>query len=496
MSQRELSFRGNAPSRPPAQGEPPARGGPQVLSVGELVRLAHQTLDARVGMVWVEGEVSNLRVGSAGHAFFTLKDDEAMLPVAMWRSTIERLRFRLQDGQSLRVCGRVGVFAKQGRFQMYAERAEPAGLGARMLELEQRKAKLAALGLFDAARKRTLPPWPRTVGVITSAHGAALHDILQVAARRCPTHFVLAAALVQGDEAPRSLHRALVRLGAWPGIEVIIIGRGGGSSEDLWAFNDERLAHAIAACPVPVVSAVGHEVDITICDLVADVRAATPSQAAELVVPDRAVVSRRLASLQRRLMPALMRAVLDARAGLEHAGVRLASTLRGRIARARARSRRTERALAMHHPRAAIARDRKALLAQTAVLRSLGAVLHRPARARLVADIARLHAAAAALLPERRARLGGLVERLLARGHRLSERPRLRLVRAAASLDALSPLAVLHRGYAIVTHTDGRVVADARAVSDGESIAIRLGRGTLTANVRTRDEGAEEPDGP
>lgn len=486
MNQRELSFRGNAP----------APRGPTVLSVGDLVRLAHQTLDSRIGVVWVEGEVSNLRVGSAGHAFFTLKDDEAMLPVAMWRSTIERLRFRLQDGQSLRVCGRVGVFAKQGRFQLYADRAEPAGLGARMLELEQRKEKLAALGLFDAARKRPLPAWPRTVGVITSAHGAALHDILQVAARRCPTHFVLAAALVQGDEAPRSLLRALVRLGAWPGIEVIIIGRGGGSSEDLWAFNDERLAHAIAACPVPVVSAVGHEVDVTICDLVADLRAATPSQAAELVVPDRAVISRRLAGLQRRLAPALMRAVLDARAGLEHANVRLASTLRGRIAQRRGRSRQLERVLGMHHPRAAIARDRKALGALVGVLRGHGAALHRPARAQLVAGVARLHAAAASLLPERRARLAALTERLLARGHRLSERPRLRLVRAAASLDALSPLAVLHRGYAIVTHTDGRVVADSRAVSDGETIAIRLGRGTLTAQVNARADGAEDPESP
>lgn len=443
--------------------------------------------------MWVEGEVSNLRVGAAGHAFFTLKDDEAMLPVAMWRSTIERLRFRLQDGQSLRVCGRVGVFAKQGRFQMYADRAEPAGLGARMLELEQRKAKLAAQGLFDAARKRKLPAWPRTVGVITSAHGAVLHDILQVAARRCPTHFVLAPALVQGDEAPRSLHRALVRLGAWPGIEVIIIGRGGGSSEDLWAFNDERLALAIAACPVPVVSAVGHEVDVTICDLVADVRASTPSQAAELVVPDRAVVARRLAGLQRRLLPALMRAVLDARASIEHATVRLASTLRGRIARARARGRRTERTLALHHPRAAIVRDRKALAALTATLVARGAALPRPARARLVAAIARLQAAGSELLPDRRARLAGLVERLVARGRRLGEPQRLRLVRAAASLDALSPLAVLHRGYAIVTTPDGRVVADAATVRDGEAIAIRLGRGTLRATVRGRDDETTDP---
>ncbi|MBC8067075.1 MAG: exodeoxyribonuclease VII large subunit, partial [Deltaproteobacteria bacterium] len=313
MGQTELSFR----------PQTPARSGPEVLSVGALVRMAHGALDARFGMVWVEGEVSNLRVGAAGHGFFTLKDDEAMLPVAMWRSSIERLRFRLQDGQHLRVCGRVGIFAKQGRFQMYAERAEPAGLGARMLELEQRKAKLAAEGLFAVARKRPLPRLPRTVGVITSAHGAVLHDILQVAERRCPMRFLLAHANVQGEDAPRSLVRALVRLQRRPEVEVIILGRGGGSAEDLWAFNDERLARAIAACRVPVVSAVGHEVDVTICDLVADVRAATPSQAAELVVPDHAALRSALEVRTGRLHRALQRHGLDRRARLEQGLLRL-----------------------------------------------------------------------------------------------------------------------------------------------------------------------------
>jgi exodeoxyribonuclease VII large subunit len=484
--QGELSFRPGAP----------ARSGPNVLSVGALVRLAHQTLDAKIGLVWVEGEVSNLRVGAAGHAFFTLKDDEAMLPVAMWRSTLERLRFRIQDGQSLRVAGRVGVFAKQGRFQMYADRAEPAGLGARMLELEQRKAKLAAMGLFEAARKRPLPPWPRTIGLVTSAHGAALHDILRVALRRCPTHFVLAAAVVQGDDAPRSLWRALTRLGAWPGIEVIIIGRGGGSTEDLWAFNDERLAHAIAACPVPVVSAVGHEVDVTICDLVADVRASTPSQAAELVVPDRRIAARRLDGLARRLGPAVLRHALDRRSRLEHASFRLSAATRTRAAGARAALVRAERALSAAHPRARIARDRRRLTVALARLVALGRARAHAGAARLAAATLRLREAIADLVPERRARLRGLTERLLARGHYLAQPPRLRLAHAAAALHALSPLAVLERGYAVVTTASGSVITDASGADVGETIHVRLRRGTLAAVVADRAHDPEDPTGP
>ncbi|MEX1364285.1 MAG: exodeoxyribonuclease VII large subunit, partial [Nannocystaceae bacterium] len=230
MAQTKLSFRAPGPARP------------TVWTVSQLVRGANRALEQRFAMLWVEGEVSNLKIAGSGHAFFTLKDEGAALPVAMWRSSVERLRFRLADGQVLRVMGRLGIFAKQGRFQMYAEQAEPAGLGALMLELQQRKERLAAEGLFEPGRKRPLPRWPGVIGVVTSAQGAAVHDIVEVARRRCPSHIVLAPAVVQGPEAPRSLARALTRLQRWPGVSVIIIGRGGGSVEDLWAFNDEQLA--------------------------------------------------------------------------------------------------------------------------------------------------------------------------------------------------------------------------------------------------------------
>ncbi|HET6583598.1 MAG TPA: exodeoxyribonuclease VII large subunit, partial [Nannocystaceae bacterium] len=369
----------------------------------------------------------------------------------------------------LRVCGRVGIFAKQDRFQMYADRAEPAGLGALMLELEQRKARLAAEGLFDPARKRALPAWPRTVGVVTSAHGAALHDILEVARRRCPMHVLLAPALVQGPEAPGSIIRALARLQQRAGIEVIIVGRGGGSIEDLWAFNDERLARAIAACRVPVVSAVGHEVDVTICDLVADERAATPSQAAELVVPDCRTWQVALRGATERLRRAMQRRTVDLGSRLDHSTLRLSALGRSLVVAPRRALQRNEHALALLHPRARVDRDRR----------------------RLAELLARLRTAAGKLVPSARTRLRQLSVRLTARGEAIPRHARLRLARAAGALDALSPLAVLQRGYVVVTDESGKVVTDASAVLVGDRIHARLRRGTLLATVTER---RDEPD--
>jgi exodeoxyribonuclease VII large subunit len=489
MSQTELSFR---PQQPP-------RSGPPTMTVAQLVRTAHAALDAKFGVVWVEGEVSNLRVGGGGHAYFTLKDDDAALPVAMWKSSVERLRFRLADGQKLRVCGRVGIFAKQGRFQLYADRAEPAGLGALMLELEQRKQRLAAEGLFDPARKRPLPAWPRTVGIVTSQHGAALHDILEVARRRCPMHLVLAPALVQGPEAPSSLARALVRLSKRGGIDVIILGRGGGSIEDLWAFNDERLARVIAACRVPVVSAVGHEVDVTICDLVADVRAATPSQAAELVVPDCRAWIQALRAADDRLRRAMKRREVDAAARLDQSRVRLHAIGRALVVGPRRALQTSEHALALLHPRARVARDRRALAELASRLRTAAARLVPAAQLRLRQLVARMRARGQTIPVLARGRLARLQRALFERGHAIPGPARLRLARAAGALDALSPLAVLQRGYAVVTDEAGAVVTDARGLAVGSTIQARLRRGTLHATVTAKHhepegDGDREPD--
>jgi len=432
-----------------------------VWSVTQVVRGANRALEQRFSLLWVEGELSNLKIAASGHAFFTLKDDGAALPVAMWRSSVERLRFRLADGQALRVQGRLGIFAKQGRFQMYAEQAEPAGLGALMLELQQRKARLAAEGLFDPERKRPLPRWPRAIGVVTSAQGAALHDILEVARRRCPSHVVLCAALVQGPEAPRSLVRALQRVQRWPGVSVVIIGRGGGSVEDLWAFNDERLARAVAACPVPVVSAVGHEVDVSICDLVADLRAATPSHAAELVVPDLAMVQAQFDGLGRRLARALERSTLDERARLEAARARLHGFAHRFPRELRERLDGLSARLHAHHPRQRLARDRRQLEGLWAQLLSVGHELVPPVRRRF-------------LQLERRMRSAGAAA---PRG------ARLRLARSAGALQALSPLGVLERGYAVATDASGQAITDAADVSPGDVVGLRLHRGRLRAQV-------------
>jgi len=440
-----------------------------VLSVREAVELANRALEQGVALIWVEGEISNLILARSGHAYFTLKDHDAALPCAMWSASLRRLRFRLEEGQRLRVFGRMGVYASQGRFQMYAERAEPAGLGELTLALEQLKQKLGAEGLFAQDRKRPLPPWPRIVGVVTSPTGAAVHDIIKVIRRRMPTRVLLSPAQVQGPEAPHQLTMALRRLCRVPGVDVIIIGRGGGSIEDLWAFNHEGLARAIANCPIPIVAAVGHEVDVTIADLVADRRAATPSQAGELVVADRQALLERLADRQRRLLRTMERRTLDLGARLHAASNRVErwgqAWVRGERERLVGARRRLERG---------------ARLALTA-----GVARHAGLAQRLAAVHPRARIAA------ERKRLHELERRLVRAGEGLTASQRPRLARAAGKLDALSPLSVLGRGYALVADQHGKLLRDASEVSPGDALTIRLARGALDVavdHVRVTDE--------
>ncbi|MCB9570293.1 MAG: exodeoxyribonuclease VII large subunit, partial [Myxococcales bacterium] len=465
--------RPNGPGGPSGPGGPGdgGPGRPRVFSVGELVNGANRLLESTFAQVWVEGEVSNLRIVSSGHAYFTLKDNQALLPVAMWRSALARLRFRLADGQSLRVLGRLGIYPQQGKFQLYAERAEPAGLGAMMLQLQQLQAKLKAEGLFDRERKRELPRWPRVIGVVTSPTGAAIHDILKVIRRRCPSHVVLSPAVVQGDDAPASLRRALLRLQQWPGVDVIILGRGGGASEDLWAFNDEALVRAVAACPVPVISAVGHEVDVTLCDHAADVRAATPSHAGELAVPDAQVYRQRVDERARRLRLAFHRRLLDERSRLDLATHRLQAHGHRLSSGTRRRLDALIRRLSAQHPRERLARDRRRLANLEQRL------LARHPRAATTAARRRLDHLAAEL-----ERLGGA----------LTQDARLRLARAAGALDALSPLRVLERGYAVATDARGAVITGADQAAIGDRLDLRLRRGRLKVEVRGREDGEGE----
>jgi len=447
--------------------QPPAAGGSarRVVSVSELTTALRDLVESRFHEVWVEGELSGARVWNTGHLYFTLKDARAQLKGVMFRSSLRLLRFTPEDGLRVVARGRLSVYDPRGEYQLVCEHLEPRGLGARQLAYEQLRAKLAAEGLFDDSRKRPLPALPRRIGVVTSLDGAALRDIIRVLHRRHPNaQLVVAPARVQGEAASRDLARALRQVTRIPGVDVVIVGRGGGSIEDLWAFNEEPLARAITASPVPVIAAVGHETDVTIADFVADLRAPTPSAAAELVVRRKDEFTAHLEALTRRAAAACSGRVqrlqarlhrLQARpafAGLparvafrQRHVIELAAGLRRRADRAVAeRRRRVElltRALATHHPQQRLVRVRTSL------------TLHDR---RLAATLA---------------------------GRRLGWQTRLR--EAAAHLHALSPLAVLGRGYAMCW-TDDRstLIRTAAAVAPGDRVRVRLASGELGCDVR------------
>ncbi|EDM76556.1 exodeoxyribonuclease VII, large subunit [Plesiocystis pacifica SIR-1] len=444
-----------------------------MFAVSEAVELAHRTLEQHIAGLWVEGEVSNLVLPRSGHAYFTLKDGRGALPTAMWATSVRRLRFRLQEGQRLRVFGRMGIYAAQGRFQLYAERAEPVGVGELALALEQLKRKLHDEGLFAEARKRPLPAWPRGIGVVTSPNGAAVHDIIKVVRRRMPTPILLSPAKVQGPEAPYELIaalRLLARAAEARDIEVIILGRGGGSMEDLWAFNHEGLARAVVDCPVPVVSAVGHEVDVTVCDLVADRRAATPSQAGELVVPDRRELAARFDEYQRRMVRNIERRTVDLGARLHGGSRRLERWGRSWVREQRGQLEHSHARLLVE-VRGALEADRRR---------------HRALAERLAAVDPRVRVA------QQRRALHELERRLIRAGRSMTAELRPRLARAAGKLDALSPLAVLGRGYALARDEGGRVIRKASEVEVGDAVSLRLSEGQLSVEVRSK-AGAVDP---
>jgi exodeoxyribonuclease VII large subunit len=282
------------------------------MTVRELTFYIKRLLesDRELQNVWVRGEISNFKWHTSGHIYFTLKDDASQLKCVMFRSAAQRLRFKPDSGMQVLLNGNIAVYDRDGAYQLYVAEMEPAGLGALHLQYEQLKQKLADEGLFDPALKRPLPSLPRRVALVTAPTGAAVRDMITVSRRRFPgIRLLLAPALVQGAEAPASLVRALQQAAAQPGVDVVIIGRGGGSLEDLWAFNDEGLARAIRACPVPVVSAVGHETDYTIADFAADLRAPTPSAAAEIVVPSRMELQAQVDGLRLRMVQVTRRLI-------------------------------------------------------------------------------------------------------------------------------------------------------------------------------------------
>jgi exodeoxyribonuclease VII large subunit len=436
----------------------------RVLSVTELTIQVRDALEQHIGEIWVEGELSNCKISNTGHLYFTLKDSSSQLRGFMFRSALRYLRFKPGDGTRVVARGRISVYEPKGEYQLVCEHLEPQGLGALQLAYEQLKQRLQADGLFDAHRKRPLPALPRKIGIVTSLDGAALRDIVKVLRRRYANlHLVIRPARVQGDGAAPEIARGLRAIVRVPGVDAVIVGRGGGSIEDLWAFNEEIVARAIARSPVPVISAVGHETDVTIADFVADVRAPTPSAAAELVVSRKDEFCGRIDRLTDRL-GAAVRARLQALA-------RRAHLVAGRPAFAAFPAR-----LAM--------RDRRIGDLSHALTQALGAAT--AARARKVQVIDRL---LATFNVERR--LAGLGTRLVSADRRITaaverrrDRARAQLRTAIGRLESLSPLAVLARGYAVAWNADKtRVLRDATTVARGDTVRVTLSRGEFEAKV-------------
>lgn len=402
---RLSAFGAEQPAAPVARQ--PARQASEPRAVSEVVAEVNALLGGQPTLadVWVRGEVSGLTQHASGHWYFTLKDAKAVLSAAMFRAANQRVRFPLGEGMEVLARGRVGVYAGSSRLQLVVEEMQPVGAGELALRFEDLKRRLAAEGLFDPARKRPLPQHPRRVGLVTSRSGAALRDLVRVATSRNPAvRLLLAHARVQGEGAAEEVAAALRRLDARGACDVIIVGRGGGSVEDLWAFNEEAVVRAIAACRAPVVSAVGHETDFTLCDLAADARAATPSNAAEMVVPDAEAIHDAVDALETRMLDALDR-----------------------------------------------------------------------------------------LVPELAQRVDELAERAADAVRSRAEREREVLAAQSARLQALSPLATLARGYAVVRN-GARVVRSVRDAREGDQVEVMLKDGALGATV-TRKEVAQDEQG-
>ena len=478
MSLFDLPFEEPTPeAAPEPERERPARKPPsperRIHTVSELTGRIRMRLEEEFFEVWVEGELSNCKVWNTGHMYFTLKDTNAQIKGVMFRSSLLRLRFKPQDGLRVVARGRVSVYDPKGEYQLVCEHFEPEGLGARQLAFDQLKQRLSKEGLFDERRKRTLPALPRKIGVVTSLDGAAIRDILKVLGRRYENaHVIIRPTRVQGEGAALDIARGLSAIGRVGGVDVVIVGRGGGSIEDLWAFNEEVVARAIAGCPVPTISAVGHETDVTIADFVADVRAPTPSAAAEMVVARHDDFVTRIDRLTRRV------------------GAAMAS-----------RRHRLESRLRTLEARSGLAGTRGRLAMRGRHTAELTHELGRAMRASLSKRERRYqHLRLALETFDLRRRLAGVRARLVSGDSKLTtvmDRRRhtfeSQLGSIAAKLESLSPLAVLARGYAVCWNGDRTaVIRDAAAVVVGDAVTVTLEHGELSCEVTDRRPETED----
>jgi exodeoxyribonuclease VII large subunit len=462
----------------PAGEEAPTGTRANPFTVSELNGTARDLLEDSFPDIWLQAEISNFKAHGSGHLYFCLKDSRAQINAVMWRGTTQHLRFKPADGLSVLARGRLTLYDVRGAYQMSVQWMEPLGLGSLQAAFEQLKARLKAEGLFDQERKRPIPPLPRRVGLVTSPTGAAVRDFLRVLERRhAGVHVLIAACRVQGDTAAReiaaaieSLNRVSPRLD--PPLDVIVLARGGGSLEDLWAFNEEIVARAIAASRLPVISAVGHEVDVTISDFVADLRAPTPSAAAEMVIRSREELVRQVASARSRLDRAVAYGLLRRRSRTQELSKR--------------------RAFGQVETRVRQARQR----ADEAIMRLGNALLERVRSGRQRVGVATERLSPRSLRAElrsRRQRLDAVAAHLprAMRARLLAARERLQ--RREGLLSSLSPLAVLDRGYALcMDPSTGHVIADSSALAPGSEVRVRLTRGGFDATVdrvNGRDDG-------
>ncbi len=413
---------------------------PKIYHVAEITHLIKAVLEDEVGEVWIEGELSNLRRPGSGHFYFTLKDESAQISAVMFRGSQRGLRFQPVDGKMIRVFGQVSVYEKSGQYQVIVRQMEMSGQGALQAAFEALKKKLAAEGLFDTARKRPLPLLPRHIGIVTSPTGAAIRDILNILSRRFHNlHIVLAPVRVQGEDAARDIAEALDLLNARGGLDLIIVARGGGSLEDLWCFNEESVARAVARSAIPVISAIGHEIDFTICDFVADLRAPTPSAAGELAIREKTELETRLRECARRLAHGLSQQFTT----LRH---RLVAVSRSHVFR--------EPAYVARHNRDRI--DRLGLQMRHGLV---------------------------TLLHQRQQRADELNLRLVSRMREWRRGSAQDIQRLSLLLNGINPLAVLDRGYSITSRRDGRILKDGAGVKRGERVVTRLAKGTFESEV-------------
>ncbi len=448
-----------------SEDERPGEADTTIYTVSELNREARRVLETGLPAVWVAGEVSNLVRPGSGHLYFSLKDEQAQVRCAMFRSANRSLKFRVEDGMQVTVHARVSIYEPRGSYQLIVEHMEPAGEGLLRQRFEELKSRLATEGLFDPELKQPLPELPRRIGIITSPTGAAVRDILHILARRfAAVPAIIYPVKVQGDEAQGEIVAALEAAARRAECDVLIVGRGGGSLEDLWAFNEERVARAIHACPIPVVSAVGHEIDFTISDLVADLRAPTPSAAAELVVPDGRAWIAAAKNLGLRAQRIMTHSIAQQRLAERHLVARLRRCDPGFVLAQRAQR-------------------LDELTVRLSVAAQRGLELER---LRLVHAKARLLGAAPTLqIRARQQDLDTLDLRLGAAIRSACGALRSRLAVAAAGLQAMSPLNTLERGYAIVQDREtGAVIRDAASLQAGQEITGRLARGSFIAAIR------------